>query len=79
MSQAQRVEAITVGIPATEAHQDQRLHLIEEQRDFLEAASRNSEVERPRWSTVLFSIRRIGFIKVCMTGTLCRSSWKSKL
>ena len=48
VSQAQRVEANTVGIPATEAHQDQRLHLVEEQRDFLQAASRNTEVERTR-------------------------------
>ena len=40
MSQAQRIEANTVGIQATEAHQDQILHLIEEQRDFLQAANR---------------------------------------
>ena len=53
MSQAQRIEADTVGIQATEAHQDQRLHLIQEQRDFLQAANRYSEVERTRWSTVL--------------------------
>ena len=53
MSQAQRVQANTVGIQATEAHQDQRLHMIAEQRDFFQAANGNSEVERTRWSTVL--------------------------
>ena len=53
MSQAQRVEANRVGSQATEAHQDQRLHMLAEQRDFLQAADRNSEVERTRWSTVL--------------------------
>ena len=42
-----------VGAQAKEALQNQRLHMIAEQRELLEAADRDREVERNRWSTEL--------------------------
>ena len=47
MSQAQSVEANTVGIPATEGHQDQRLHLLEEQRVFCKPLAEIRKLKDP--------------------------------